>query len=40
MHFTAARAGEAVAVKVGGYLEFQAAVAGDLLVFVQFPQHV
>jgi hypothetical protein len=34
---TAARAGKAVAVEIGGYLEFQTAVAGDLPVFIQLP---
>jgi hypothetical protein len=37
MHCAATGAGEAVAVKVGGYLEFQTAAAGDFLIFVQFP---
>ena len=40
MYGSAARAGETVAVKVGRYLEFQAAIAGDILVFVLFPQYV
>jgi hypothetical protein len=37
MHRSAARAGEGIAVKIGGYFEFQTATAGDLLVFMQFP---